>query len=110
MLDLPDCPGGVGAKRGPKATTATDPVGGLWGVLIAEDQNCRYVQVLAFEDGSLIAEVVSNKYLEDTYRWTRTTRKGSRPLAGKSPAERATTGALLYRRSCPTYVKFRCSS
>lgn len=41
---------------------------GRW-ALIAEDSDGRYVQALAFEDGSLIAEVVSNNYLEDDQRW-----------------------------------------
>ena len=36
---------------------------GRW-ALIAEDGGGRYVQALAFEDGSLMAEVVSNNYLQ----------------------------------------------
>jgi len=41
---------------------------GRW-ALIAEDRDGRYVQVLAFEDGSLVAEAVSNKYLQTEQRW-----------------------------------------
>ena len=41
---------------------------GRW-VLIVEDTLRRYVQVLPFEDGSLVAEVASNNYLEDDQRW-----------------------------------------
>jgi hypothetical protein len=41
---------------------------GRW-ALIAEDGDGRYVQALAFEDGSLIAEVVSNNYLQGERRW-----------------------------------------
>jgi hypothetical protein len=42
---------------------------GRW-ALIAEDCDGRYVQALAFEDGSLIAEVVSNNYLPAEQRWS----------------------------------------
>jgi hypothetical protein len=40
---------------------------GRW-ILIAEDDECRhhFWQALAFEDGSLVTEVVSNRYLEGT--------------------------------------------
>lgn len=41
---------------------------GRW-ALIAEDSDGRYVQVLAFEDGSLVAEAVSNNYLHTEQRW-----------------------------------------
>jgi hypothetical protein len=41
---------------------------GRW-VAIAEDDRGRFVQVLAFEDGSLIAEVVANNYLKGEDRW-----------------------------------------
>jgi hypothetical protein len=44
---------------------------GRW-ILIAEDARrpSRFWQALAFEDGSLVAEVVSNRYLEGAERWT----------------------------------------
>ena len=42
---------------------------GRW-ALIAEDSDGRYVQALAFEDGSLIAEVISNNYLQGERRWS----------------------------------------
>ena len=42
---------------------------GRW-VLIAEDQDSRYVQVLAYEDGSVIAEVTSDNHLEGEQRWS----------------------------------------
>ena len=41
---------------------------GRW-VLIAEDGRSRFVQLLLFEDGSVIAEVVANFYLKDGDRW-----------------------------------------
>jgi hypothetical protein len=46
---------------------------GRW-ILIAEDDECRqhFLQALAFEDGSLVTEVVSNRYLEGDERWTPT--------------------------------------
>ena len=42
---------------------------GRW-VLIAESGPYRYLQVMAFEDGALIAEVVSNHWIEESSRWT----------------------------------------
>lgn len=39
-------------------------------MLIAESGPHRYVQALAFEDGALIAEVVSNHWIEGNFRWT----------------------------------------
>jgi hypothetical protein len=44
---------------------------GRW-ILIAEDARrpTRFWQALAFEDGSLVTEVVSNRYLDGDERWT----------------------------------------
>jgi hypothetical protein len=44
---------------------------GRW-ILIAEDARrpTRFWQALCFEDGSMVAEVVSNRYLEGDERWT----------------------------------------
>jgi hypothetical protein len=42
---------------------------GRW-VLIAESGPYRYLQALAFEDGALITEVVSNHWIEGNFRWT----------------------------------------
>ena len=44
---------------------------GRW-ILIAKDneRHHRYWQALAFEDGSLVTEVVGNHYLEGEDRWT----------------------------------------
>jgi hypothetical protein len=44
---------------------------GRW-ILIAEDTRRpqRFWQALCFEDGSMVAEVVSNRYLEGDERWT----------------------------------------
>jgi hypothetical protein len=44
---------------------------GRW-ILIAEDQRrpARFWQALAFEDGSLVTEVVSNRFLIGDERWT----------------------------------------
>jgi hypothetical protein len=42
---------------------------GRW-VLIIEDDRGRYLQVLAYEDGSVLAEVVSNTYLSGDERWS----------------------------------------
>jgi hypothetical protein len=44
---------------------------GRW-ILIAEDQRrpTRFWQALAFEDGSLVTEVVSNRFLVGDERWT----------------------------------------
>jgi hypothetical protein len=41
---------------------------GRW-VVIVEDDRGRFVQVLAYEDGSLLAEVVANFYLKEGDRW-----------------------------------------
>jgi hypothetical protein len=42
---------------------------GRW-ILVAETDPDRYWQLLAFEDGSLVAEVVSNCWLEFDKRWS----------------------------------------
>jgi hypothetical protein len=42
---------------------------GRW-VLIAESGPYHYLQALAFEGGALIVEVVSNHWLEGSFRWT----------------------------------------
>src|ERR1019366_6845505 len=44
---------------------------GRW-ILIVEDERRphRYWQALAFEDGSLVAEVVSNFYLDSDHHWS----------------------------------------
>lgn len=42
---------------------------GRW-ILIVEDKDARYVQVLAYEDGSVYAETVSNHYLKSEQRWS----------------------------------------
>ena len=60
------------AELGGHAGGAAQPArvrAGRW-ALIAEDSDGRYVQALAFEDGSLIAEVVSNNYLQGERRWS----------------------------------------
>ena len=42
---------------------------GRW-VLMIEDDRGRYLQVLAYEDGSVLTEVVSNTYLSGDERWS----------------------------------------
>ncbi len=43
---------------------------GRW-ILVAECGPYRYWQALAFEDGSLVVEVISNHWIVEEYRWTR---------------------------------------
>ena len=48
---------------------AFDP--GRWILIIEDGRNTkRYLQFLAYEDGSLVAETVSNHYLDAKDRWT----------------------------------------
>ena len=41
-----------------------------WWILITECGPYRYWQALAYEDGSLVAEVISNHWIEGDSRWT----------------------------------------
>jgi len=66
------------------AKLALDP--GRW-ILILEDatRTNRYVQFLAFEDGSLVAETVSNVYLTGEDRWTVTDEAALAALGWEPP-------------------------
>jgi len=70
---------------------------GRW-ALIAEDGDGRYVQALAFEDGSLIAEVVSNNYLQGERRWSEADEDKLLALGWDCPVGKR----LNWRVSCPT--------
>ncbi len=70
---------------------------GRW-ALIAEDSVGRYVQVLAFEDGSLAAEVVSNNYLPTDQPRSKQDESTLRVLGWGQPGE----GRPNWRVSWPT--------
>ena len=79
---------------------------GRW-ILIIEDAQNRYVQFLAFEDGSLVAETVSNLYLSDAKRWTEeaeaaltSPRVGATESAEASQLGRGVPDALTSGRGC----------
>jgi hypothetical protein len=42
---------------------------GRW-IVIAESGPFRYWQALAYEDGALVAEVISNHWIDEHFRWT----------------------------------------
>jgi len=73
---------------------------GRW-VLIIEDPLGRYVQVLAFEDGSLVAEVVSNHYLEDEQRWGQADGDKLVALGWSAPGEKRPNWQVSYATISP---------
>jgi hypothetical protein len=71
---------------------------GRW-ILIAEDNEHRhhFWQALAFEDGSLVTETVSNYYLEGVDRWT--------PEQGRSAVTTSPTVDEIAERASATLRK-----
>ena len=63
---------------------------GRW-ILIVERNDPRHLfwQALAFEDGSLVTEVVSNAYLEPDDRWTPAQEEGLTASGGSRPTHRS---------------------
>jgi hypothetical protein len=58
---------------------------GRW-ILIAVDNRARYVQVLAYEDGSVLAEAVSNNYLATEDRWSEHDEKSLTSIGWQRPS------------------------
>ena len=57
-------------------------------ILIVEDKDARYAQVLAYEGGSVYAETVSNQYLRGEQRWSEHDEAKLKALGWRAPGRK----------------------
>lgn len=72
---------------------------GRWILIIEDPVSDRFVQFLAFEDGSLVAEAVSNRFLSRQYQWTRRDLRVLEELGWEPPMEDLRPNYIVV---CPT--------
>jgi hypothetical protein len=73
---------------------------GRW-VLTAADNRRRYVQVLAYEDGSVLAEAVSNNYLAAEGRWSNQDEESLTAIGWQRPSSRCPNWSAVFPTITP---------